>query len=207
MAVEIFSKDQFEAALPKLKGTDKPAWECAGLMQGEYVYLLPLGKGAVASLLVRSSVDSTGWSRATGEDSLRVYAVGENLRPLSGKACRWTTRLPGWQDRLTAVIRFMAKMAVKIRRCPKCEQTWRLNKVKKAGPNKGRWFLSCPTERCHFEWLDKDDDDDKDPEVRCPLCDKATTNKFQVRKEGPNKGRWFVKCSDETCGYFEWVEE
>lgn len=207
MPVEIFSKQQFEDSLPKLKGTDKPAWKCAGLVHGEWVYLIPLGDKKIAHLLVRSSVDSTGWSRATGEDSLRVYAVDKDLKPLSGKDGRWTTRQPGWQDRLMKVIRFMAEMAVKIGTCPKCnEQNLRLLKVKKDGPNKGRWFLSCPTNNCHFEWLKQEQDEEKDSLVKCPFCDKATTNKFQVKKEGKNKGRWFVKCSDETCKYFEWVE-
>src|SRR6185437_1201047 len=101
--VEIFDKATFETALPKLKGTDKPAWECVGLVGGEYTYLVTLGDTRPARILVRSSVDSTGWSRATGEDSIRVYVVDKDLKPLSGKANRWTTRLPGWQDRIRDV--------------------------------------------------------------------------------------------------------
>ena len=53
------------------------------------------------------------------------------------------------------------------------------------------------------EWLKQEDEET----VKCPLCDKGMINKFQVKKEGKNKGRWFVKCSDETCHYFEWVNE
>jgi hypothetical protein len=208
--VEIFSKSDFEAALPKLKGTETPAWTCVGLQSGEYVYLVTLGDEKPAKILVRSSVDSTGFSRASGEDSIRVYVVDASLKPLSGKANRWTTRLPGWQDRMMEIIRFLALMAVKIRKCPKCAEhgLLRLNKVKKAGPNKGRWFMSCSQNSCFFEWMEKDNDDEaEDALPPCPGCEKDTLREFTVKKEGPNKGRKFFKCSDEECAYFQWVED
>ena len=55
-SVEIFTKKTFEEALPKLKGTDKPAWFCAGLVEGEYVYLLPLGDNKPAQKIGRAHV-------------------------------------------------------------------------------------------------------------------------------------------------------
>lgn len=207
-SVEIFTKKTFEEALPKLKGTDKPAWFCAGLVEGEYVYLLPLGENKPAQILVRSSVDQTGWSRATGEDSIRVYVVDANMKPLSGKANRWTTRLPGWQERMNDIIKFLAKMAVKIGNCPKCADHGlvRLNKVKKEGRNKGRWFLACSQEKCYFEWMDREENTEEDiPE--CPGCSGNTLREFTVKKEGPNTGRKFFKCIDESCNYFQWADE
>ena len=215
--IELFDKATFEAALPKLKGTDKPAWKCAGLVMGEYVYLFPLGEDKPAQILIRSSVDATGWCRATGEDSIRVYVVDKNMKPLSGKSHRWTTRLPGWETRLDELIRFLAKMAVKINPCPKCTEhgLTRLNKVKKEGPNKGRWFMACSHDKCYFEWQDKDHDDDTpakapkgdDALPECPGCEGKTLREFTVKKEGPNKGKKFLKCGDESCGYFQWMDE
>lgn len=214
--VEIFDKATFEKALPMKKDNSGPAWVCGGLEMGEYVYYIPLGtpdKPLPAQVIVRSSVDKTGWSRATGEDSIRIYVVDREGRPLSGKANRWTTRLPGWQERMTEIIRFMAEMAVKIDTCPKChKELTRLNKVKKEGPNKGRWFISCRACNDHFEWMGKDNDDDT-PQCGspglppCPGCDGNTMKELTVKKEGPNKGRKFFKCGDEKCGYFQWADE
>jgi hypothetical protein len=154
--VEIFDKATFEAALPQKKDGSGPAWVYGGFNIGEHVYLIPLdlpGKARPAQILIRSSVDATGWSRATGEDSIRIYAVDKDQRPLSGKANRWTTRLPGWQDRMMENVRLMAKMAVKLDTCPKCGRgITRLMKTKKPGPNKGRWFISCRACNDHFEW-------------------------------------------------------
>lgn len=215
--VEIFSKEQFEAALPKLKGTDQPAWTCVGLDGGEYVYLVTLGDERPAKILVRSSVDSTGWSRASGEDSIRVYVVDKNRKPLSGKANRWTTRLPGWGDRMNEIIRFLAAMAVKITICPRCAEHGlvRLNKVKKDGPNKGRWFMACSQDKCFFEWQTQRDNDDDAPTAakgdsglpECPGCEKNTLKLLTVKKEGANKGRQFYKCQDDACAYFQWADE
>lgn len=208
--VELFDKATFEAALPKLKGTNTPAWTCVGLVNGEWTYLVTVGDNKPAKILVRSSVDQTGWSRATGQDSIRVYVVDKNLKPLSGKANRWTTRLPGWQDRMMEIIRFLAVMAVKICPCPKCgKDLIRLNKVKKAGINKGRWFLACREEKCYFEWMSaRDNDDDKeDNDLPCPGCEGNTVREFVVKKDGPNKNKKFYKCSDEKCNYFQWKEE
>lgn len=212
MPVEIFSKAQFEAALPKIKGTSLPAWQCIGLDKGEYTYVIPLGTppgSKPASILIRSSVDQTGWSRATGEDSIRVYVVENRTgKPLSGKVHRWTTRLPGWQDRMMEIVRFLAEMAVKIGECPKCHKDLtRLGKVKKAGPNKGRWFISCWKCNDHFEWMDKVDADDDNTLPECPGCDKHTLNEFTVKKEGPNKGKKFFTCADKQCGFFAWADE
>ncbi len=250
--VELFDKATFEAALPKLRGTNTPAWRCIGLDKGEYAYVIPLAKGKPAAIYVRSSVDKTNWSRATGEDSIRAFVVdavptcnvcyrnrnetvkcedkgdhyfcnkcrqtriGDDLhfKSLSGKVNRWTTRLPGWQDRMMTIVRFLAEMAVKITPCPRCVQHGlvRLNKVKKAGPNKGRWFIACSEEKCYFEWQTQRDNDDDAPAEdnslpECPGCEAKTLKEFTVKKEGPNKGRKFFKCGDPNCNYFQWTDE
>lgn len=212
MAVEIFNKATFEAALPVKKDGSGPAWVYGGLNLGEHVYLIPLGtkeKPCPAQIFVRSSVDKTGWSRATGKDSIRIYVVDQDGKPLSGKECRWTTRITGWQERMTDIIRFMAEMAVKIDTCPKCKNALtRLNKVKKAGPNKGRWFLSCWDCNNHFQWLENKDNDDGDDDMpNCPGCDCKSLKSLIVKKEGPNKGRSFFKCEKADCGYFQWADE
>jgi len=210
--IDIFDQTTFEKALPVRKDGTGPAWVYGGFDKGEHTYLIPLGsaeKPLPAQILVRSSVDQTGWSRATGEDSIRVYVVDKQGRPLSGKANRWTTRLPGWQQRMNEIIRFMAEMAVKINTCPKCKKDLtRLNKVKKPGPNKGRWFISCRACNDHFEWLSSDNDDDREDKLPpCPGCSADTLREWTVKKDGPNKGKKFFKCSDDACGFFQWADD
>lgn len=41
----------------------------------------------------------------------------------------------------------------------------------------------------------------------CPNCDTNTVGYFQVKKEGPNHGRWFFTCKNHECKYFKWDEE
>lgn len=39
------------------------------------------------------------------------------------------------------------------------------------------------------------------------LCDcEETAIRYQVRKEGPNKGRYFFTCDSRACKYFEWED-
>ena len=45
MAIERFSKEEFEAALPRDK-SDKPMWTCLGLKDNEYVYEIEKLEGA-----------------------------------------------------------------------------------------------------------------------------------------------------------------
>lgn len=46
--------------------------------------------------------------------------------------------------------------------------------------------------------------------VPCPSCKASPTvdtrlRCFKVKKEGPNKGRLFLRCSMDKCQHFEWV--
>ena len=71
MTVERFTKQEFEDALPRHKGTDKPLWECAGLIDGEHVYHIPV-TGTNKRISIRSSVKVDGVSADAGEDSIRL---------------------------------------------------------------------------------------------------------------------------------------
>lgn len=53
----------------------------------------------------------------------------------------------------------------------------------------GTKLVDCPT--C------KNTDPTVDSRLRC----------FKVKKEGPNKGRLFLRCPIETCKHFEWLAE
>jgi hypothetical protein len=46
--------------------------------------------------------------------------------------------------------------------------------------------------------------------IPCPSCKTTTGDNrlrcFKVKKEGPNKGKLFLKCPNEHCKHFEWVD-
>ena len=155
MGVEIFSKGDFEKALPVDKNTGKRLWLELGLIDGEYTYIIPVRKsksGDEVRIVVRSSVSRSGVSAPNGQDSIRAWLVDQEGQPLGSKVSKWTTRLPGWQGRLTKVLRTLWGWAIKAGDCPKCGRPKSVFKVKKDGPNKGRIFARC-AEHNGFTWL------------------------------------------------------
>eukprot|EP00930_Biecheleria_cincta_P065194 TRINITY_DN508_c0_g1_i1.p1 TRINITY_DN508_c0_g1~~TRINITY_DN508_c0_g1_i1.p1 ORF type:complete len:762 (+),score=107.77 TRINITY_DN508_c0_g1_i1:289-2286(+) len=95
--------------------------------------------------------------------------------------------------------------------------------VRKEGPNTGRLFFGCGRqqgERCnYFQWADE-----PPPQPGAggngvggqaatgPPCTCGTPSiQLTVRKEGPNTGRMFYKCSKPQgqgqCNYFQWADE
>lgn len=146
MSVEIFSRQQFEDALPE------GHWSYSGLVNNEHTYLIRITDDIF--ITIRSSVDGSGWSADTGEDSIRAWLVDKNGSPLGSKISKYTTRLPGWDKRLLEVLRGLWHMAELSGYCSKCCQPRGVFKVKKAGPNKNRLFAKC-TQCDTFEWLEK----------------------------------------------------
>lgn len=151
--IDYFSRQEFEAALPKGKNTNRKLWEeitDPKTQKGEHVYIIEIGIEGVY-ILVRSSVSTrTGRSNGNGEDSIRLYLVDGGLRPLSIKLSKWITRVPGWEKRMWVKFGEMRKLAQKAGNCKKCGQR-KIFKVKKEGSkNKGRLFAKCDHE---FIWL------------------------------------------------------
>lgn len=155
--VETFTVEQFQQAIPEAH------W--LGIVSGEYCWLQPVTDRA--GILIRSSIDRTGVSGACGEDSIRIYpaeckAVTSrvNGRPIyayqvSGSAdARWVTRVPGWERRLNDTIQKLAALILTAGNCPSCSRPRTIHKVKKDGPNHGRWFATCKDHK-HFIWLDE----------------------------------------------------
>lgn len=163
--VEIFTKSTFEAALPRHNQTGQPLWEYVGLVQGEHTYRVRPFPALPYAIEVRSSVKSDGKSAATGQDSIRCWITTDKGGPFGGKIGRWTTRLPGWQQRLTLALRTLATMINNIKACPSCGSpcpVWKAgNKAKPE--NKGRLFRNCPN-KCQgaFAWLDHDTEEVKE---------------------------------------------
>lgn len=151
MPVDHFTRAQFEDAIPA------PVWRHLGVVDGEHAYLIgPLPNGL--HIHVRSSVDASGHSAECGEDSIRCWLVGPDAdAPWGSKVSKWTTRVPGWPDRLANVLRELWKMALQCgRSCPQCGvQTPNKVFICRNGANKGRLFVKCANgETCrYFRWI------------------------------------------------------
>jgi hypothetical protein len=113
MAIDRFTKEEFEAALPK-DGSGKPMWFCLGLVDNEYNYEIEV-KGTNKRIVIRSSIDSTGVAADTGQDSIRhwvEYYYKNEWRPLKKHHSRWTARTKNWCTNLTEKLRDLYKLAL-----------------------------------------------------------------------------------------------
>jgi len=155
MTIDRFTKEQFESALPIHKDTNEPLWISLSIKNQEYAYLVPINGGAVA-IEVRSSIDRSEIAADTGKDSIRAWLVDtETGRPIGSKVSRWTTRVPGWENRLTDVLRTLWQWRMRAGDCPECGEPKGIYKVKKEGKNKGRPFANCRACDNGFVWLDE----------------------------------------------------
>lgn len=143
--IEKFSKEEFEKALPVNKTSGEKLWRCLGLVEGEYTYILPVMiKGVYfVNIEIRSSIDSTGYAKNTGEDSIRLYFMLDG-KPHGSKVSCYITRVKGWQKRLDKQLRIMYKRGGSLNRCPVCQKRQAMFKSKK---NKSL-FQACPD---HFK--------------------------------------------------------
>jgi hypothetical protein len=149
--IKKFDKYVFEAALPKDKTTGLPLWLSKGLVDGEYSYSMGAPQGLL--IQIRSSVRSNGLAAETGKDSIRVWLSDRLGNPTGSKVQSYITRVPGWEERLTSILRVLWKRAAMLKTCPECKHLMDIFKVKKEGRNKGRLFTKC-LKHDHFKWLE-----------------------------------------------------
>lgn len=144
--VETFTKDEFESAMPK-------GWHSWGFRDGEYVYWVPAQHNLC--VMVRSSVDNSGFSRGTGEDSIRIWLADIDTGEWWGvKTFRWITRVRGWQVRLNKAIEDAIRKSGSAVKCY-CKKRSALRRVQKQGPNEGRLFICCADRKCnYFQWVE-----------------------------------------------------
>ena len=170
--IDHFTCEQFEAALPRHKTTQAPLWSLVGVVDGEYAYVLTIDvsdSDDQVGIMIRSSVRPNGQSAGTGEDSIRCWLVSRELtydsagsgekiiamgewQSIGAKVNRYTTRLPGWQVRLTANLRTLWQWRKKAGDCEKCG---RPKHVAKSGKpeSKNRVFAKCFDCNTGFVWL------------------------------------------------------
>jgi hypothetical protein len=155
---ERFSRDQFENALPRCKVFGDPLWRFVGFVDGECVYTVKIIDNPGVLIYIRSSIRADGLAADSAQDSIRCWLASDNRgTPLGSKDSRWITRVNGWQMRMTETLRKLWRLGHQLERCPKCQSQLMALKVKKLGPNKGRWFSACPSCANGFQkWLQDD---------------------------------------------------
>ncbi len=160
MPVEIFTKEQFEAALPTARGMTLAT--SFAFEDGQWVYCIPVANGM--GIKVYSGIGPSGVSAGCGEDSIRAVIVRRPDGKVYGsKLKRWVTRQPGWRERLTDMLHEMWKLALLTGPCA-CGGTVGVYIVRKTGPNKGKMFRKCDGKACRamggkpvFQWLRRDE--------------------------------------------------
>ena len=150
MSTVRFTRAQFEAALPCLKGTRQPLWISYGVVGGEYSYGVPIKPGVV--IIVRSSVKMDGLAADTAKDSIRCWLASPTGQPLGSKYSKYVTRVAGWERRLTETIRALWRFGRRLVACPKCGHQMSAFKTTN-GPNEGRWYMKCADCQWWDSWL------------------------------------------------------
>lgn len=144
MAIDRFTKDRFEAALPRHKGTNDQLWHDIGFEHDEFTYGMNVQRNGTywVTIMIRSSVGIDGIARATGEDSIRLFFLRNGVAHGSKLSC-YITRVNGWEGRLTKQLRKMYKRALSMVPCALCGNPKAIFKRAKGKS----LFLACPA---HF---------------------------------------------------------
>ena len=148
MTIERFTREEFEEILDEIFD----AWKVEGNIWGERAYIGAIGDRKF--IRVMSSINlRTDIADDTGMNSIRVWIVNEHLQPLMPKINHWTTRVPGWQERLKSQVQLLINMSKNLRYCEVCKDFEHVWKVKKNNENKGRLFARCQCEDS-FRWFE-----------------------------------------------------
>lgn len=204
MATEKFTKEDFENALPKDKKTGEDLCQPTGLVNGEYTYLLHVRGDSHIS--IRSSVRSNGVAADTGHDSIRAWLVDGDGYPAGSKVQSYVTRVPGWADRLTSVLRELYRRSTAAGDCPTCGKPMGVWKVKKEGKNKGRIFYKCWTDG-HFRWEGEPASDyvkPSTPKIELPL-DATIAEMVEAQKTKKDKHEVVKNAIERDRGTAVWA--
>src|SRR5574340_137725 len=101
MTTEKFSLNEFVESLP-----DKA--EHLGLISGEHCFRIKVADDRF--ILIRSSIGFDELARDTGSDSIRLILVDSDNTPAGSKIGEYTTRVSGWQKRMSEKIAFITSI-------------------------------------------------------------------------------------------------
>jgi len=111
--IDQFTTARFEEALPKHKKTGEPLWSFVGTKFGERLYVVNVNENT--RIMIRSTILSDGLAAESGTDSIRLWLEirkGNTWKPRA-KMDRWTTRVTGWEERMTKKLRELYRLGLK----------------------------------------------------------------------------------------------
>ncbi len=166
MPTEIFTRTQFEDALPK------DTWYKLDEF-GEYSYEIPVFDcdtdiSMGVSIVICSSIPrGADVCSSTGKNSIRHWLVDyETRNPAAPKLKEYTARTLNWRKNMLQALRDLYKVGLALGPCPKCRNTAydgaKLSvRISKSIKNPGRMFIGCgtykPEYKCdYFKWLDEE---------------------------------------------------
>jgi hypothetical protein len=120
------------------------------MIVGEECYQIPINDDIF--IHIRSSIGTNGVAADTGQDSIRCWLVDGNGKPLGSKVNKWTTRVTGWDKRLTEVLRTLWEWARKAGYCESCNVPMGVYKSK-TKKNPDRIFSKCRECGTWGEWI------------------------------------------------------
>ncbi len=121
--IDQFTREQFEAYLENHK-----PYEALGLVNGEYTYRLTLD--GQCAIMLRSSIKADNQAAESGKDSIRLWLVGNDDKPIGSKIDSWTTRVSGWESRLTGKIKELVQRRINAGDCQECKNPMGIYKRK-----------------------------------------------------------------------------
>ncbi len=169
MGIDRFDTRRFESALPA-----EMSWDFNGFESGERVYRIDVNE--FARIMIRSSIDDTGYAAESGEDSIRMWleVLAENgeYRPVK-KLDTWTTRVPGWEKRVSEKLWELYRYGNKVARAiplknGKPQAFWFV----KNGKNTGRPCSKDIKNNSGFTWMDEPVEEAKET-LSTPVTEKV----------------------------------
>lgn len=159
MAIDRFSLDRFEAALPVHNVTGAQLWSRYGFLGSERLYGIAIpydSQEPKVMIWIMSSMGADGWAMEAGENSIRCWLGTPDQKPLSNKRQSYITRVKGWETRLRAMLKVLYRMGLEILNpCPHCGAQMSAFWCNQ-GENEGRRFVKCMACKhpSAFRWLD-----------------------------------------------------
>ncbi len=123
LTYESFTLKEFEKAIAHVEA------ESLGFIDGEYTFRVSLD--GQSGLMIRSTVNAQGFSRPSSKDSIRVWLVDNNDKPLGSKIKRGINRTKGWQNRLNDKMIYLTVRRELVGDCLECDKPIGAFKLKK----------------------------------------------------------------------------
>lgn len=146
--IDLFTLNDFQDYLQKTFPDIK--WD-KNFYRGEYTFFLHID--TKVNVVIRSSIDFSGFSSKVGENSIRLHLEDSSGNLLAANDQLYVTRVVGWRERLTEKIRRLIELRNLAGDCPICKKPQPILRSHTLS-NPNRLFAKC-WEDSQFKWLEE----------------------------------------------------